>query len=254
MREKFLNEGWATPSQLDRIHAPIGIEIGSKTIEEIAVSICAQLILVRNQKKGPIYKTVISAIILAAGESRRMGQPKLLLPYMDKTIIETVVQTVLQSQVKHIIVVLGSEKDKIHQQIRNYPIIIAENPDYQNGMLSSIQCGLRAVPGDTDAVMVLLGDQPMVTGPVIDQLTDFYEHTDKGILIAVHQEKRGHPILFKIKYKKEIERLTFQNTMHDFTRKFETDILEVETGTTDILDDIDTPEDYHKELKNRRLS
>jgi molybdenum cofactor cytidylyltransferase len=133
-------------------------------------------------------------------------------------------------------------------------VIIAENPEYQNGMLSSIQCGLRAVPDDTDAVMVLLGDQPMINGPVIDKLTNTYEHTDKGILIAVHHEKRGHPILFKIKYKKEIEQLTFQNSMHDFTRKFAGDILEVETGTTDVLKDIDTPEDYHKELKYRRLS
>jgi xanthine dehydrogenase accessory factor len=254
MREKFLDEGWATPSQLDRVHAPIGIEIGSRTIQEIAVSICAQLILVRNQKTGRKHNPVISAVILAAGESRRMGSPKLLLPYIDKTIIETVIQTIIQSQVKHIIVVLGSEKDKIREQILNYPVIIAENPEYQNGMLSSIQCGLRAVPDDTDAVMILLGDQPMVTGPVIDQLTDTYQHTDKGILIAVHQEKRGHPILFNIKYRKEIEQLMFQNSMHDFTRKFASDIMEVETGTADILIDIDTPEDYHKELKYRRLS
>jgi CTP:molybdopterin cytidylyltransferase MocA len=94
----------------------------------------------------------------------------------------------------------------------------------------------------------------MVTGPVIDQLADTYRHTDKGILIAVHNEKRGHPILLKIKYKAEIEKLTVKNTMHDFTRKFASDILEVETGTADILNDIDTPEDYNKELKYRRLS
>ena len=254
MREKFLDEGWATPAQFDRVHAPIGIEIGSKSIQEIAVSICAQLVLVRNQKTGRKQKAVISAIILAAGESRRMGSPKLLLPYPDKTIIEKVIEQVLQSEVKHIIVVLGSEKDKIRNQIRDYPVIIAENPDYQNGMLSSIQTGLRALPDDTDAVMLMLGDQPMVTGPVIDQLTDTYRHSDKGIFIAVHKEKRGHPILIKIKYRKEIEQLTFKNSMHDFTRKFAQDILEVETGTQDILRDIDTPEDYNKEIKYRRLS
>jgi CTP:molybdopterin cytidylyltransferase MocA/xanthine/CO dehydrogenase XdhC/CoxF family maturation factor len=254
MRGKFLDEGWATPAQFDRVHAPIGIEISSKTIQEIAVSICAQLVLIRNQKTGRKQKAVISAIILAAGESMRMGSPKLLLPYLDKTIIEKVIEQVLQSEVKHIIVVLGSEKDKIRNQIRDYPVIITDNPDYKNGMLSSIQCGLRALPDDTDAVMLLLGDQPMVTGPVIDQLTDTYRHSDKGILIAVHKEKRGHPILIKIKYRKEIEQLTFENSMHDFTRKFAKDIFEVETGTQDILRDIDTPEDYHKEIKYRRLS
>ncbi len=254
MREKFLDEGWATPSQFDRVHAPIGIEIGSQTVQEIAVSICAQLVLVRSQNTGRQHKPVISAVILAAGESRRMGKPKLLLPWGDKTIIETIIKTVLQSEIKHIVVVLGSEKDKIRSQISNYPVIIAENQEYQKGMLTSIQCGLRAVPDGTDAVMVLLGDQPMVNGPVIDQLADTFRHTDKGILIAVHKGKRGHPIIIKTKYKRDIEQLGSENSMHDFTRKFASEILEVETGTTEVLKDIDTPEDYHKEIKYRRLS
>jgi xanthine/CO dehydrogenase XdhC/CoxF family maturation factor/CTP:molybdopterin cytidylyltransferase MocA len=254
IREKFVDEGWATPSQFDRIHAPIGIEIGSQTVQEIAVSICAQMVLVRSQKTGRQHKAVISAVILAAGESRRMGKPKLLLPWGDNTIIETIIKTVLQSEVKHIVVVLGSEKDKIRSQIINYPVIIAENQEYQKGMLTSIQCGLRAVPDGADAVMVLLGDQPMVNGPVIDKLADTFRHTDKGILIAVHKGKRGHPIIIKTKYKRDIEQLGSENSMHDFTRKFASEILEVETGTTEVLKDIDTPEDYNKEIKYRRLS
>jgi len=254
MRGKFIDEGWSTPSQFDHIHAPIGIEIGSKTVQEIAVSICAQLVLVRNQKTGSGHKQVISAVILAAGESRRMGEPKLLLPFAEKTIIETVIQTVMRSDIKHIIVVLGSEKDKIRNKISDYPVIITENQEYQKGMLSSIQCGLGALPDDTDAIMILLGDQPMVTGPVIDQLADTYRHTDKGILIAVHKGKRGHPIIINTKYKTDIKQLGSENSMHDFTKKFAPEILEVETGTTEILRDIDTPEDYHKELTYRRLS
>jgi CTP:molybdopterin cytidylyltransferase MocA len=254
MRGKFIEEGWSTPSQFDHIHAPIGIEIGSKTVQEIAVSICAQLVLVRNQKTGSGHKQVISAVILAAGESRRMGEPKLLLPFAEKTIIETVIQTVMRSDIKHIIVVLGSEKDKIRNKISDYPVIITENQEYQKGMLSSIQCGLGALPDNTDAIMILLGDQPMVTGPVIDQLADTYRHTDKGILIAVHKGKRGHPIIINTKFKTDIKQLGSENSMHDFTRKFAPEILEVETGTTEILRDIDTHEDYHKELTYRRLS
>ena len=254
IRQKFIDEGWATAEQFDRVHAPIGLEIGSQTVQEIAVSICAQLVQVRSQKTGQKHHPVISAIILAAGESTRMGKPKLLLPYGDKTIIETVIQTVMESDAKHVIVVLGSEKEKIGRQISKNQIIIAENPDYRSGMLSSIQCGLRAVPEGTDTVMIVLGDQPMINGMVIDLLTDTLHHTDKGIIIAVHKGKRGHPILIKIKYKKEIEKLGPENSMHDFTGKFASDILEVETETSDVLRDIDTPEDYNKEIKNRRLS
>ncbi len=254
IRQKFIDEGWATAEQFDRVHAPVGIEIGSQTVQEIAVSICAQLIHVRSQNEGRKHKPVISAIILAAGESKRMGKPKLLLPYGDKTIIETVIQTVMQSEAKNIIVVLGSEKEKIRSLISRYPIIITENNEYQSGMLSSIQCGLRSVPEEANTVMILLGDQPMINGTVIDQLTDALRHTDKGIMIAVNNGKRGHPILINVKYKKEIEKLGPENSMHDFTRKFASDILEVETETPDILRDIDTPEDYNKEIKYRRLS
>jgi xanthine/CO dehydrogenase XdhC/CoxF family maturation factor/CTP:molybdopterin cytidylyltransferase MocA len=253
MRKQFLDEGWATSSTFDRVDAPIGIEIGSQTVQEIALSICAQMVSIRNQKSGKKHKPVISAIILAAGESSRMGKAKMLLPWLDRTIIETVIQNIIQSEIKNIIVVLGAEKDKIQYQISNYPVIITENPNYLNGMLSSVQCGLRALPGDTDAVMILLGDQPMISSPVIDQLADTYRHSDKGILIAVHKGKRGHPILFKIKYKKEIEELNVENSLHDFTMKFASDILEVETETSDILRDIDTYEDYNKEIKYRRL-
>ena len=254
IRQKFNDEGLTTAEQFDRVHAPIGIEIGSQTVQEIAVSICAQLVQVRSQKSAQKHKPVISAVILAAGESKRMGKPKLLLPYGDKTIIETVIQTILQSEAKNIIVVLGAEKENIRNLISKYPVIITENNEYRSGMLSSIQCGLRAVPEEADAVMILLGDQPMINAIPIDQLTDTLRHTDKGIMIAVHKGKRGHPILINIKYKKEIEKLGKDDSMHDFTRKFASDILEVETETPEILRDIDTPEDYNKEIKYRRLS
>jgi len=254
MRQKFVDEGWVTPEQFDRVHAPIGIEIGSQTVQEIAVSICAQLVQVRSQKAGQKHKPSISAVILAAGESTRMGKNKLLLPYGDKTIIEAIIQTIMQSEVKNIIIVVGSEKEKIREQISKYPVTIAENHDYRSGMLSSIKCGLRANPEDADAVMILLGDQPMINGLIIDQLTDTFRHTDKGIIIAVHKGKRGHPILINIKYKTDIEKLGSENSMHDFTRKFASDILEVETDKSDILRDIDTPEDYNNEIKYRRLS
>jgi molybdenum cofactor cytidylyltransferase len=254
IRQKFIDEGWSTAEQFDRVDAPIGIEIGSQTVQEIAVSICARLIQVRNEKSGQHKRPAISAVILAAGESKRMGKPKLLLPYGDKTIIEAVIQKVMQSEAGKIIVVLGAGKDKLRELIGKYPVAIAENNEYQSGMLSSIQCGLRAVPIDADAVMILLGDQPMINGIIIDQLADTLQHTEKGIIIAVHKGKRGHPILIKTKYRKEIEQLGPENSMHDFTRKFASDIQEVETETTDVLRDIDTPEDYHNEIKYRRLS
>jgi len=91
MRENFLENGWATESQIKRVRAPVGLEIGSKTVQEIAVSIAAQLIQVRNQHKPVSKSHHIPAIILAAGQSTRMGKPKMLLAYGHKSIIETVI-------------------------------------------------------------------------------------------------------------------------------------------------------------------
>jgi len=253
-REKFLEKGWATPFQFNRIHAPIGMEIGSKTVQEIAVSICAQLILVRRQKHKSKNNIVISSIILAAGESRRMGQPKLLLPYGETTIIDTVIREVIRSEANQIIAVIGSEKDKIRRQIKDYPLMIAENHEFRYGMLSSVQCGLRALPDNTGAVLVLLGDQPMIPASVINDVINAYRQTEKGIIIAVHNGKRGHPILLDIKYRYEIEQLSPDHSLHDITHKYPEDILELEVGTPVILRDIDTLDDYNKELKYRRLT
>jgi len=254
MREKFLGEGWATPSRFDQVYAPIGVDIQSKTVQEIAISICAQLVLVRNQKQKKKNNVSINAIILAAGESRRMGQPKLLMPFGEATVIDTVIGEIIRSGVNDIIIVLGSEKDRIRNQVKDYPLIIVENPEYHDGMLSSIQCGLRALPDNTDAILVLLGDQPMIPASVINDVINAYRQTKKGIIIAVHNGKRGHPILFDKKYKQEVEQFNSDQSLHDLTRRNPEDILEIEVGTPVILRDIDTIEDYNKELKYRRLT
>jgi xanthine/CO dehydrogenase XdhC/CoxF family maturation factor/CTP:molybdopterin cytidylyltransferase MocA len=253
-REKILEEGLAVPSQFDRVHAPIGLEIGSQTVHEIAVSICAQLIMVRRQKQKKKKKAVISCIILAAGKSSRMGQPKLLLPYGETTIIDTVIREAIRSEANHIIIVLGSEKDNISEHIRDYPLIITENREFHLGMLSSVQCGFRALPENTDAVLILLGDQPMIPASVINDVINAYRQTEKGIVIAAHNGKRGHPILFDIKYKQEVEQLDSDHSLHNLTRKYPDDIYETEVDTPVILRDIDTIDDYNKELKYRRLT
>lgn len=253
IREKFLEQEWTTPSQFDHIYAPIGMEIGSKTVQEIAVSICAQLISVRRQKQQEKSKAVINSIILAAGESRRMGQPKLLMPFGERTIIDIVIREAIRSELNHLIVVVGSDNDKIERQIQDYPLTVTENPEYLRGMLSSVQCGLRALPDNSDAVMILLGDQPMIPASVINQVIHAYHQSDKGIIIAVHNGKRGHPILFEMKYRHEVLQLSKDHSLHDLTRNHPDDILEVEVDTPDILRDIDTIDDYNKELTYRRL-
>jgi CTP:molybdopterin cytidylyltransferase MocA len=250
MRDEFISRGWATESQWDNVHAPIGLEIGSKTVQEIAISISAQLVQVRYQRFHLQKLPSVTAIILGAGESSRMGRPKLLLPFGDSTVIGTVINHVLASSVEKTIVVLGSNFDLHREVIKDYPVEIVNNTRYPEGMFSSVKCGLEAVPDTTDAVMVLLGDQPMIQAEEMDQLIESYRDSEKEIAIASHGNKRGHPIIFGRKFISEITGYPGEASLRDLLQKHPSEILEIKTGNDRILRDIDTENDYQFELKH----
>ena len=252
MRDNFISEGWATESQFDRVHAPVGLEIGSKTVQEIAVSICAQLVQVRNETKSKGKKKNIQAIILAAGESKRMGKPKLLLPFGDTSILETVIANAGIPAIEKTLLILGANHEAIGNQVRNYPVETVQNQQFREGMLSSVQCGLQAIPDSTDAVMVLLGDQPMIGSEIMNNMVNAYNNSDQEIIVATCQGKRGHPILFGSRYFREVLDFTANNSLKDLLTAHPGDIGEMDTEDPEILRDIDTEQDYQYELKHQR--
>jgi molybdenum cofactor cytidylyltransferase len=101
----------------------------------------------------------IWGIILAAGESKRMGKQKLLLPFGEKTILGSTIDNAIGSELNDVLVVLGSDSTEIFDLIRYLPVRICYNDRYKLGMLSSVQCGIRALPPECEAVMVFPGDQ-----------------------------------------------------------------------------------------------
>jgi len=194
---------------------------------------------------------MIWAIILAAGESKRMGKPKLLLPFGEKTIIETVIDNVIQSKVEKILVVLGSNWKKIKKKIKNLPLKIIVNSNFTKGMLSSVQCGFQTLPKNTQAVLVVLGDQPAVSSAIIDKIIDAFKRIKKGIVLPVYKNNRGHPVLIDMKYRDEVENLSPDVGLRDLVYNHPEDILEVEVETPGILGDIDDMEDYRRGLNNK---
>jgi molybdenum cofactor cytidylyltransferase len=194
---------------------------------------------------------MIWAMILAAGVSRRMGQPKLLLPFGKKTIIETIVDSVVSSKVEGTLVVLGSEREKIEEKIRNFPVRSAFNPDFRSGMLSSVLCGIKALPIETRAIVIVLGDQPSVSKQTIDRIVDEYQKTGKGIVLPVYKKERGHPVLIDMKYREEVESLSPDIGLRGTVYSHPEDILEVDVDTISVLQDIDDEEDYKRELENK---
>jgi molybdenum cofactor cytidylyltransferase len=190
----------------------------------------------------------IWAIILAAGESKRMKVPKMLLPFNGKTMIEKVIENVIRSEVFRTLVVLGSYRDEILGSISHLPINHCYNENYKKGMLSSVKCGFKNLPVNFNAVLVFPGDQPFIEPDVINMIINIYRETGKGIIVPVYRKKRGHPLLIDCKYREEINTLEENEGLRSLSNMHQKDVFEVKTNSPGILKDFDTKEDYLNEL------
>ncbi len=195
---------------------------------------------------------MIWAMVLAAGESKRMGEPKLLLPFGEKTMIEAVIGNVIQSKVENILVVLGSDREKIEEKIKNLPVKVVFNPDFREGMLSSAQKGFQTLPEDAQAVFVFLGDQPSISHAIVDKVIEAYKRTKKGIVLPVYEGSRGHPVLIDMKYRGEVGKLSANVGLRGVVYSHPEDVQEVKVKTPSILRDIDDAEDYDRELELKK--
>lgn len=199
--------------------------------------------------KSANYKNHVCAIVLAAGASTRMKTQKLLLPFNEKTIIETVVENALKIT-GNVVVVLGSHKEAITEKLAGLNISIAENENYLQGMLSSVICGFSAVPVDAKAVLIFLGDQPQVPYEAAEMVIDAWRQSGFAIAIPTFSGRRGHPVLIETRYLPEILKLDPEKGLRQLMEQFKTDIFEVDCQFSQILRDIDTPEEYEIEIKS----
>jgi molybdenum cofactor cytidylyltransferase len=191
----------------------------------------------------------ISGIILAAGLSTRIGEPKQLLPFERSTIIETVIDNLLGSKLEEVVVVVGHEAGKIKACIQHKPVKIVYNPDYRSGMLTSAQCGVRAISDSADAFALTLVDQPFITSNLIDLVVDAHTQTDRGITIPSYDNRRGHPVIFDCRYAADILALEPENGgVRSLFRKYAHDIYYVVVDTDRVLRDIDYRKDYEEAL------
>ncbi|MCX6009957.1 MAG: molybdenum cofactor cytidylyltransferase [Chloroflexi bacterium] len=187
---------------------------------------------------------MISAILLAAGQSKRMGELKQLMPFGQSTIVEQAIDNLLDSAVDEVIVVVGYKAEDVIKAIAAKPIKLAINPDYERGMSTSIIAGLNLVHGRVQGVMLVLGDQPLVNSQTINSLIEeFYNH-EKGIAVPTYQGKRGHPIIFAIKYKEQLLKLKGDMGGRQIIKDHPDDILEVAVNSESIVADFDTTDDY----------
>ncbi len=192
---------------------------------------------------------MIAAIVLAAGLSTRMGQSKPLLPLGERTVIEHILSVLQTCPVDAIRVITGYEREAVERRLAGWPVQTVYNPHYATGeMLSSIQVGLRAAPDEADAALIALGDQPALERSVVEQIVAAYHNGQRSIVFPSYQMRRGHPLLIGRKHWREILALREGQTLRDFFRGVEGAILHVDVATASVLQDMDTPADYRREL------
>jgi molybdenum cofactor cytidylyltransferase len=194
---------------------------------------------------------MISAILLAAGQSRRMGPQKLLLPFEGQTVIGHIADQVLAAPIERAVVVTANEGEAIRLALAGKPLTFVVNPDSAGDMLSSVRCGLKTLPAECTAAIVILGDQPTIRAALIGEMVQAFHSTRARIVAPSCHGRRGHPVLFSADYFAEVL------TQHDgvglrgLLQAHPRDIAEIEVADTAVLADMDCPEDYHRELSRR---
>jgi molybdenum cofactor cytidylyltransferase len=139
----------------------------------------------------------VSGLILGAGASQRLGQPKQLLPFGDTTMLGWVVKQAAQaSALDEVVVVLGRAADEIRAQVDFGGAKVVENPVFGEGCSSSYRAGIAAVSPTSDAIMIVLGDQPGIRPEIIDRVATEWRTTNNQIALCSYQGKKGHPMIF----------------------------------------------------------
>ncbi|HEY7165596.1 MAG TPA: nucleotidyltransferase family protein [Candidatus Binatia bacterium] len=199
---------------------------------------------------------MIPAIILSAGESSRMGRPKALLPVDGVRFIEKIVTTLRSTRVGDIIVVLGHNAEEMREKIADLSVTIVINPDYRQGQLSSLIAALRnlqAAParGRIDGVLVHLVDHPFIDRELVDRMIEKFFETGKSIVVPTYGGRRGHPVIFSRSLFPEILAAPLNQGAKAVVSAHRDDTLEIPTSYEGVTIDIDTPEEYRRNVKPR---
>lgn len=193
---------------------------------------------------------MIVAVVLAAGESRRMGRPKALLPVEGTTFIERIVATLARTKVDAILVVLGHDAAEMAGRIAHLPVEIVVNPDYRLGQLSSLQAAIRALGGrDVEGILVHLVDHPFIDRALVDHMIDEFHRSGKLIVVPLCGDRRGHPVMFSQQLFGEFLAAPVEQGAKPVVHAHRQDSLEIRTDESGVLIDIDTPQEYRKHLR-----
>jgi molybdenum cofactor cytidylyltransferase len=192
---------------------------------------------------------MLAAVILAAGESRRMGQPKALLPYRGRAFLEHLIGVAHHPRIGLTRVVLGAGAEEIRERLKLDPASVVINPDWEKGQLSSIQAALRSLPqGLTEGALLCLVDHPLISADLVDSLIKQFDSSGKPIIIPTCHGKRGHPVIFRSTLYDELLAAPLDLGARAVVWAHSADVLEVPTDEEGVILNLNDPDTLRRAM------
>jgi molybdenum cofactor cytidylyltransferase len=193
--------------------------------------------------QSKIAQFKVGAVILAAGRASRFGRNKLLEPVAGKAMLRHVAEAALASAADPVLVVTGNEAEKIRLSLTGLPLAFCENPDFAMGLSTSLKRGVKALPGDCEGALVLLGDMPGVDAALIDRMIHAFDPpAGRSIIAATRGGVRGNPVLWARRFFDEIAGLSGDEGARALLARHPQSVFAVEAPSDAPLTDIDTEE------------
>ncbi|NLC76659.1 MAG: molybdenum cofactor cytidylyltransferase [Clostridia bacterium] len=191
---------------------------------------------------------MIATVILAAGQASRMGSLKQLMPWGNKTILGRTVEIFQQAGAEPIFVIVGNQASEIKKKLGDLDVIWVHNPDFEQGMSSSIHAGIRALSQETEAVLLALGDLPLLSADTVNKMVNTFRQGRHRILVPCYQGKTGHPVIFAKELFPKLLELRGDQGARRLIRENEEQVCYLEVDDPGICLDIDDPQTYAKLL------
>jgi molybdenum cofactor cytidylyltransferase len=186
----------------------------------------------------------VAAIVLAAGRSTRMGGPnKLLQALAGRPLVRIAAEAALASQAAPVIVVTGHQADAVQEALQGLEVTFVHNPDFAEGLSTSVRSGIAALPASADAAVICLGDMPLVNAGLIDRLIEAFDPQTGALIVLPSKEgQRGNPVLWARRFFDDLKNLSGDSGARQILKDHADGVVEVPVADDSSSLDVDTPE------------
>jgi molybdenum cofactor cytidylyltransferase len=191
---------------------------------------------------------MLAAVILSGGASRRMGSPKALLSYQGRPFLEHLLDVAHHPKIGLRRIVLGADLVPIAKEVNLAPDELVINEQWEKGQLSSIHAALRSLPAQTDGIILLLIDHPLISAALVGELIDSFYGSGKSIVLPVYEGRRGHPVIFSSALYQELMNAPFETGARSVVWAHASDVQVVQTGEEGCVLDLNDPDTLQKAL------